>query len=97
VYFFLVNFLILCLVFYLQRIPKEIVKALNIPKQGWAILSMGEYYNKQETSYYTSADGGISFELGWAEFVQKFDMEGSDSWMSVHFKPISVELYLFPF
>jgi hypothetical protein len=75
VYFFLVSFLILCLVFYLQRIPKEIVKALNIPKKGWVILSMGEYDNKHEASYYTTADGRIHFESGWAEFVKEFDLE----------------------
>ncbi|KAM0863034.1 hypothetical protein ACQ4PT_044863 [Festuca glaucescens] len=58
-----------------MRIPKEIVKALNITKKGWVILSMGKYNNKQEASYYTSTDGRIRFESGWAEFVEEFNLK----------------------
>ncbi|KAM0845571.1 hypothetical protein ACQ4PT_056282 [Festuca glaucescens] len=57
------------------RIPKEIVKALNIAKRGWVILAMGEYNHWFDASYYTTTDGRLRFKSGWEEFVGKFDLE----------------------
>lgn len=57
-----------------MRIPKEIFKALNIPKKGWAILAMGEYDNFQDAAYYTSTSGRMRFKSGWKEFVDEFDL-----------------------
>ncbi|KAM0847796.1 hypothetical protein ACQ4PT_054800 [Festuca glaucescens] len=78
------------------RIPKEIVKALNIAKRGWVILAMGEDNHWFDASYYTTTDGRLRFKSGWECFVSNFDMEvgnvvlilfhmGSDGYLKIFF------------
>ena len=50
-----------------QRIPKEVVSALNIPKSGNVILTI-EGGNDKEASYYTCTDGRVCLRAGWQAF-----------------------------
>jgi hypothetical protein len=56
-------------VFYVQRIPKEIAKALKIAKSGWLILSIGNQNNKCQAEFATCSDGRMKIKSGWGKFI----------------------------
>jgi hypothetical protein len=56
-------------VFCVQRIPKEIAKALKIAKSGWVILSMGNQNNKCQAEFATCSDGRMQIKSGWGKLI----------------------------
>ena len=60
--------------FLSQRIPKKIAASINIPRNGDAMLVMGEANNFRPAQYFTSTDGRIRFKYGWAQFALENDL-----------------------
>jgi hypothetical protein len=62
-------------VFSVQRIAKEIAKALKIAKSGWVILSMGNQNNKCQAEFATCSDGRMKFKSGWGKFISNHGLK----------------------
>ena len=61
----------LCL--FMQRIPKSISEAVNIPVAGVAVLSMNQEDGVQ-ADFARCADGRTRFTSGWYQFALHYDL-----------------------
>ncbi|KAM0923543.1 hypothetical protein ACQ4PT_005461 [Festuca glaucescens] len=60
------------------RIPKEVLRSLNVEETGLASFYVNDYGYHPKGAYYTTTDGRMKFESCWAEFVKEYDMEAGN-------------------
>ncbi|KAM0923542.1 hypothetical protein ACQ4PT_005461 [Festuca glaucescens] len=61
-----------------RRIPKEVLRSLNVEETGLASFYVNDYGYHPKGAYYTTTDGRMKFESCWAEFVKEYDMEAGN-------------------
>ncbi|KAM0918181.1 hypothetical protein ACQ4PT_008814 [Festuca glaucescens] len=60
------------------RIPKEVVRSLNIFESGEACFYVDDYGYRPKGAYYTTTDGRLKFDSCWSEFVKEYKFEAGN-------------------
>jgi hypothetical protein len=66
------------LIFIIQRIPKEVVRSLNISESGEACFFVDDYGYHPQGAYYTTTDGRMKFDSCWSEFTKEYNFESGN-------------------
>ncbi|KAK1603220.1 hypothetical protein QYE76_018223 [Lolium multiflorum] len=60
------------------RIPKEVVRSLNISESGEACFFVDDYGYHPQGAYYTTTDGRMKFDSCWSEFTKEYNFESGN-------------------